>query len=302
MAALLPPSSSSARPKRAATRGPTCWPIRTEPVADSSAIRGSSTSRSPSSRPPRIRPLTAGGAPTSAAARLDQRLAGQGRQRGQLRRLPHHRVPAHQRYRGVPCPHRHREVERGDHARPHRADARSRPADARALGGDGAAVELARQADGELADVDHLLHFAQRLGGDLADLDRHQRGQVVLVLGEQLAEPGHQRAAHRGRGAPPRRKRFGGIGDRLFGLLGGGLRDGEQHLAGDRGAGRQAVPARLVEAASAFTPIASNAPTRPGAQLVGLWSLRLPPGRALRRARRGRECGGRSPRPANRAS
>ncbi len=52
----------------------------------------------------------------------------------------------------------------------------------RPLRGDGAAVELARQADGELADVDHLLHFAQRLGGDLADLDGHQRREVVLVL------------------------------------------------------------------------------------------------------------------------
>ena len=36
-AALLPPSSSSTRPNRSATRGPTCLPIRTEPVADTSA-------------------------------------------------------------------------------------------------------------------------------------------------------------------------------------------------------------------------------------------------------------------------
>ena len=40
-----------------------------------------------------------------------------------------------------------------------------------ALGGDGEAVELAREAAGEVADVDHLLHFAARLGDDLAGLD-----------------------------------------------------------------------------------------------------------------------------------
>ncbi|CFS23892.1 Uncharacterised protein [Mycobacterium tuberculosis] len=70
MAALLPPNSSSTRPKRRATRGPTCWPIRTEPVADNNATRGSSTSCAPRSAPPNSRPPTAAGAPTSAAARL----------------------------------------------------------------------------------------------------------------------------------------------------------------------------------------------------------------------------------------
>ena len=44
-------------------------------------------------------------------------------------------------------------------------------------------VELTRQADREVADVDHLLHLAARLGADLADLERHQVGEVVEVLG-----------------------------------------------------------------------------------------------------------------------
>jgi hypothetical protein len=69
-----------------------------------------------------------------------------------------------------------------------------------ALGADRPAVELPRQADGELADVDHLLDLAGRLGGDLADLDAHQGGEVGLVLAQQLAEAAHQRAAHRARG------------------------------------------------------------------------------------------------------
>ena len=196
----------------------------------------------------------------------DQRLAGQGRQRRQLRGLPHHRVPAHQRDCGVPCPDRNREIERRDHARhAERMPGLDQPMPG-ALGSDGASVELAGQTDRETADVDHLLHFAQRLGGDLADLDRHQGGEVVLVLGQQLAQPGHQRAAHRRRCAPPRRKRLDGCGDRLFGLLGGGFRDREQRLAGDRGAGRQAVPTRLVE--GGLDGYRFEGPEHLGAQLV----------------------------------
>jgi hypothetical protein len=189
-----------------------------------------------------------GGRPDVGGGAGDQRLAGQTRKRRQLRGLPHHCVPAHQRYRGVPCPHRNREVERGDHARhTERMPGLDQPMPG-ALRCDGSSVELARQADGESADVDHFLHFAQGLGGDLSHLDRHQCGQVVLVCGEQLAEPGHQCAAYRGRCTPPSREGLGGIGDRVVGVVGCGLGDGEQHLAGDRRAGGQAVPTRLVEA------------------------------------------------------
>ena len=65
------------------------------------------------------------------------------------------------------------------------------------LGGHRAAVELPRQPDGEVADVDHLLDLAAGLGGDLADLEGDQGRQVVLVLAQQLAEPPDQAAAHR---------------------------------------------------------------------------------------------------------
>ena len=56
------------RPSRRATRGPTAWPIGTEPVADTSGTRSSSTSRSPTSRPPGSAPKP-GGTPTSLAGR-----------------------------------------------------------------------------------------------------------------------------------------------------------------------------------------------------------------------------------------
>ncbi len=206
MAALLPPSSSSTRPNRSATRGPTCLPIRTDPVADTSATRGSSTSSSPTSRPPRISRLTRGRCADIGAGPLDQRLAGDRGQRGELGGLPHHGVAAHQRDRGVPRPHRDREVEGGDDAdHTQRVPGFHQPVPG-PLGGDGAAVQLTRQPDGEVADVDHLLHLAEGLGGDLARLDGHQRRQIGLVRAQQLAQARHQLAAHRRRGGAPRRK------------------------------------------------------------------------------------------------
>ena len=55
-----------------------------------------------------------------------------------------------------------------------------------ALGMHGQAVQLARQADGEFADVDHLLHFAVALGLDLAHLQRDQRAERVLVRAQRF--------------------------------------------------------------------------------------------------------------------
>ena len=52
MAALLPPSSRIVLPKRAATTGATARPIRVEPVADTTATRGSAASFAPVSGPP----------------------------------------------------------------------------------------------------------------------------------------------------------------------------------------------------------------------------------------------------------
>ena len=64
-------------------------------------------------------------------------------------------------------------------------------------------MELTRQADGEIADVDHLLDLAEALRQDLARFDRHEHGQVVLVRPQLLAEFAHDGAAlWAGHGAP----------------------------------------------------------------------------------------------------
>ena len=47
--------------------------------------------------------------------------------------------------------------------------------------GDGEAVQLARQADGEVAHVDHFLDLAFALGADLARLESDQKSQVGLA-------------------------------------------------------------------------------------------------------------------------
>ncbi len=79
---------------------------------------------------------------------------------------------------------------------------------ARALRGDGQAVELARQADGEVADVDHLLHFAKALGDDLAGLQRHQRARAPpwrRATPRRAAAPVRPGAAPEPRARPGRR-------------------------------------------------------------------------------------------------
>ena len=199
-AALLPPSSSRVRPNRPATRGPTARPIRVEPVALSSATPGVVDQRLPDvgAADQHLRDVGRG---AQLGDRPRQgRGAGQRGQRGELRGLPDHRVAADQRDGGVPRPHRGREVEGADHADDaERVPGLHQPV-AGPLGGHRPAVELARQPDREVADVDHLLDLAARLGGDLADLEADQRGEVVLVLGEQLGPPLHQSAPRAGAG------------------------------------------------------------------------------------------------------
>ena len=68
IAALLPPSSSSDRPKRAATRGPTSRPIRVDPVAERRATAGSSTSARPTGASPSTTWETSAEKPASTRA------------------------------------------------------------------------------------------------------------------------------------------------------------------------------------------------------------------------------------------
>ncbi len=78
------------------------------------------------------------------------------------------------------------------------------------LAGHGQAIELPREAHGEVADVDHLLHLARALGRYLARLNRHQSGEIILCRAQFFAPQPHQFAAARGGNMTPATKRSDG--------------------------------------------------------------------------------------------
>jgi len=65
------------------------------------------------------------------------------------------------------------------------------------------AVELTGETDGEVEDVDHLLHFAMSFGPDLPHLEADQVAQRLLDLPQQVAEISQELAPPRGRGGAP---------------------------------------------------------------------------------------------------
>ena len=128
---------------------------------------------------------------------------GKRRQRRFLRRLPQHGIAAYERERRIPAPHRHGKVEGGDDAaQPQRVPGLTHGVP-RALRGDGQPVELARETDGEITDVDHFLHLAQALLQDLAGFERYEATEVLFLLAQLLAEQAHKLAAPRRRHLTP---------------------------------------------------------------------------------------------------
>ena len=180
--------------------------------------------------------IEAAGSPELDGGLLEQRIARQCGQRRLVRRLPQHRVAGDEGEGGVPRPHRNREVERRDHgARAHRMP-RLHQAVAGPLAGDREAVQLARQADGEVADVDHLLDLTETLGADLPGLDRDQLAELGLVGAQQLTEPADQPATHRRRRRSPFTERLDCCRHGSVDVGSGSGRP--ERAAGDRGAGR----------------------------------------------------------------
>src|SRR4051812_5542006 len=92
-----------------------------------------------------------------------------------------------------------------------------------ALGLDGETIQLPRQADREIADVDHLLHLAEALGDDLADLQRDNTAEVGLEGAQFLAEQPDELAALRPRHGAPRAERLLSLTDDSAGFLRRGL-------------------------------------------------------------------------------
>jgi hypothetical protein len=103
------------------------------------------------------------------------------------------------------------------------------------LAGYGQAIELTRQTDGEIADVDHLLHFAASLGRNLTGFNRDEPPEFLLVPAEFLAQkPDELAAAGRRDKAPsPECAVRDGNGLLYLGIF--GVSHGRNLFAGQRG-------------------------------------------------------------------
>ena len=195
--ALLPPSSRIGRPKRAATLGPTIEPMRVEPVAETIGTWRDATSASPIAGPPMTiwaRPSGASG-PKRLIARsrifiVASAESGVFSDGFQITGSPQMSASAAFQDQTATGKLNAEMIAHG----PKRMPGLRHPV-AGALRGDDEAVQLPRQADGEIADVDHLLHFAQALGDDLADLERHERAERLLRGAQFLAKETHELAA-----------------------------------------------------------------------------------------------------------
>ena len=160
-----------------------------------------------SSAPPMQR-LKTPSQPLALATSLTMCCTAIGGQRRLRRRLPDHRVAADRRDHGVPGPDGDREIERRDDADRSQRLPLLDHAVPRPFAGDRQAVQLARQADGEVAHVDHFLDLAFTLGADLAGLERDQQPEVGLVGAQGRADLADDLAATGRRNHPPASERL----------------------------------------------------------------------------------------------
>ena len=90
-----------------------------------------------------------------------------------------------------------------------------------ALAGDGKTVKLARDPDGEVADVDHLLDFAATLFEDLAAFEAYEGGKFLFALAELVAELADEFASFGSRDIPPNAECLYALVDFDFDTCGG---------------------------------------------------------------------------------
>jgi hypothetical protein len=105
---------------------------------------------------------------------------------------------------------------------------------------DGEAVELAGEADREIADIDHFLHFAEAFGGDLAGLQGDEPAKIGLRRPQLLSEQTDELAAAGCGHKTPGLERLVRPTDRGSRLVHRGLAHLRHHFTGDRRARRQA--------------------------------------------------------------
>src|SRR5208282_6056018 len=112
-----------------------------------------------------------------------------------------------------------------------------------ALGRDGEAVELAGEADGEVADVNHLLHFAFAFGEDLAGFECDEAPEIGFGVAQGVAELADNLAAFGGGDELPLLEGRLGAASGAFVFLRGGSADGGKEAAVNRRKAWQGLPA-----------------------------------------------------------
>ncbi len=166
-------------------------------------------------------------------------MCGEGGEGSFFRGLPDYGVAADEGEGGVPGPDGYGEVEGGDDS----DDAEGVPglhhAMLGALGGDGEAGELAGEAGGEGADVDHLLNLAEAFGEDLSGFDGDEAAQGFEMGAELFTEEADELSAPGGGDVAPSQKCCVSLGDGFFRL--GGVDGGElgYDFAGEGGVGAE---------------------------------------------------------------
>ncbi len=104
-----------------------------------------------------------------------------------------------------------------------------------AFGRDRQAVKLAREADCEVAYVDHLLNFAEAFGNNLSGLDGDELSERGFVGAKLFAEQPDEFATLRRRHVAPLEKRSMGRFDLAAHIRGANNFNASDGLPGDRG-------------------------------------------------------------------
>jgi hypothetical protein len=100
-----------------------------------------------------------------------------------------------------------------------------------ALGRNRESTELPRQADGVVADIDHLLHFTLSLGQDLAGFERDEPTQIFTGGAQLFTEQANQLAAFRRRHRAPDQVSLMRTIDLFTGFLSRAFGQASDHLA-----------------------------------------------------------------------
>src|SRR5207237_5755638 len=101
--------------------------------------------------------------------------------------LPDSGVAANRRQRAVPGPDGNRKIESGnDPNQPQRMPLFEHSV-LGPFGSDSQTIKLARKADSEVADIDHLLHFAFTFDNDLARFESYKPAKILLRIAQGVA-------------------------------------------------------------------------------------------------------------------